>query len=74
MPKLPVISGKNTIKKLEKLGYIVVRKKGSHVRLHHNSDLKLKPITIPLHKNLKFGLLHYILKDANLTIEEFIQL
>ncbi|MBU1046310.1 type II toxin-antitoxin system HicA family toxin [Patescibacteria group bacterium] len=74
MPKLPIISGKETIKKLEKLGYVVVRKKGSHVRLHQNEDLKLKPITIPLHKSLKFGLLHHILKDANLTIEDFIKL
>ena len=74
MPKLRSISGKETIKKLKKLGYVVVRKKGSHVRLHQNEDLKLKPVTIPLHKCLKPGLLHHILKDANLTTEDFIKL
>jgi len=74
MPKLPIISGKETIKKLEKLSYVVIRKKGSHVRLHQNENLKLKPITVPLHKYLKPGLLHRILKDVNLTIEDFIKL
>lgn len=74
MPKLPVISGKATIKKLEKLGYVIIRKKGSHVRLCQDDNLKLKPITIPLHKCLKFGLLRQILKDASLTTEDFIKL
>ena len=71
MSKLPIVSGKETIKKLEKIGYVVVRKKGSHVRLCPSNNLKLKSITIPLHKCLKFGLLHHILKDANLSAEEF---
>ncbi|MFH0845973.1 MAG: type II toxin-antitoxin system HicA family toxin [Patescibacteria group bacterium] len=74
MPKLPIISGKKTIKKLEKIGYVIIRKKGSHVRLHQNGNSKMKPITIPLHKNLKFGLLNQIIKDANLSVEEFIEL
>lgn len=74
MPKLPIVSGKETIKKLEKLGYIIVRKKGSHMRLHQIGNSKLKPLTVPLHKCLKFGLLHHIIKDANLSIEEFIKL
>ena len=39
-----------------------------------NENLKLKPITVPLHKYLKPGLLHRILKDVNLTIEDFIKL
>lgn len=69
MPKLPVLSGKAVIKKLEKCGYAVVRQKGSHVRLRHN-DVCFKPITVPLHKEIRPGLLRQILKDANLTPEE----
>ena len=69
MPKLPVLSGKIIIKKLEKCGYTVVRQKGSHVRLRHN-DAGFKPITVPLHKEIKPGLLRQILRDANLTVEE----
>lgn len=70
MPKFPLLSGKAVIRKLEKCGYSVIRQKGSHVRLRHN-DSCYKPITVPLHKTIKPGLLHQILKDANLTVEKF---
>ncbi len=73
MPKLPVISGKNAIKKLEKIGYQIIRQKGSQVRLRC-SDTMRKMITVPLHDALKPGLLHEIIRDANLTVEEFIKL
>lgn len=71
MPKLPVISGADVIKKLEKLGYTVTRQKGSHVRLHHLSEHAKNPITIPLHPELKRGLLNQILKDADVSREKF---
>ncbi|MFH1565545.1 MAG: type II toxin-antitoxin system HicA family toxin [bacterium] len=74
MPKLPIISGKETIKKLEKYGYSIVRQKGSHIRLKHFNQSKFKTITVPLHKTIKHGLLSQIIKDANLTVEEFIEL
>lgn len=71
MPKLPVISGTETIKKLEQLGYTITRQKGSHVRLHHLTDANKKPITVPLHNELKWGLLNQILKDADVSKEVF---
>lgn len=74
MPKLPIISGKETIKKLEKYGYSIVRQKGSHIRLRHLNQSEFKNITVPLHKAIKPGLLNQIIKDANLTIEEFMEL
>lgn len=74
MPKLPIISGKQTVKKLEKIGYFIVRQKGSHLRLINNSNKNCKPITIPLHKELKTGLLNQIIKDADLSIDQFIKL
>lgn len=74
MPKLPVISGADAIKKLEKLGYAVTRQKGSHVRLHHSTDSNKKPLTVPLHTELKPGLLNQILKDADVSKEAFVEL
>jgi len=71
MPKLQVISGKDAIKKLEKIGYSIVRQKGSHVRLKNPNKVECKPITVPLHKNLKKGLLHQIIKDSNYSPEDF---
>jgi len=73
MLKLPVVSGKDTIKKLEKIGYKIVREKSSHVRLK-SLDILHKPITVPLHKTIKPGLLSQIIKDAGLSVDEFIDL
>jgi len=74
MPKLPNLSGKEVIGKLERFGYKVVRQKGSHVRLKHSDSNLHKPITVPLHSSIKPGLLHNIIKDAQLSLEEFIDL
>jgi len=71
MPKIPTISGKIIVKALEKIGYCVVRQKGSHIRLHHKDR---RPITVPNHKILGKGLLRKILRDAELTTEEFLKL
>ncbi len=69
-----MISGKKAIKALTKLGYISVRQRGSHVRLKHPSDSTKRPLTIPLHKELKLGLLKRLISDANLTPNEFQEL
>jgi len=60
MPKMPRdISGDELIKRLEKFGYKVVRRSGSHVRLQKDSHL----ITIPDHQTLKIGTLNGILTE-----------
>ncbi|MFH1370213.1 MAG: type II toxin-antitoxin system HicA family toxin [Planctomycetota bacterium] len=74
MPKLPVISGSQAIKCFEKMGYQVIRQRGSHVRMHHKSDSTKKPLTIPRHKSLGKGLLRKLLRDVQITIEEFLEL
>lgn len=74
MPRLPVISGNQAIKCFEKIGYQVIRQRGSHVRMHHKSDSTKQPLTIPLHKTLGKGLLRKLLRDAELTIEAFLKL
>jgi predicted RNA binding protein YcfA (HicA-like mRNA interferase family) len=69
--KLPLISGKKAIKAFIKIGYYIVRQRGSHIRLHHPSK---KPLTIPDHKVLGRGLLRKLLRDAELSREDFIRL
>lgn len=70
MPKLPNVTGQETIKALEKIGFQVVRQKGSHVRMKHEDN---RVVTIPIHanKSLGKGLLRKILRDAELTVEQF---
>ena len=72
-PKLPVVSGLDCILALKKIGYAVVRQRGSHVRLKDRSG-KLPPVTVPDHMELRPGLLKKILNDAGLTVKEFISL
>lgn len=73
-PKLPVVSGRQVIRVLEHLGYQPVRQRGSHIRLRDESDPEHLPITVPDHRTLKPGLLRQILRDANLTVDEFVNL
>lgn len=51
-PKLPVISGRDCVIALEKIGYKVVRQRGSHLRLKDKKG-KLLPVTVPDHKELR---------------------
>jgi predicted RNA binding protein YcfA (HicA-like mRNA interferase family) len=69
-PKLPVVSGDDFIKAAKKFGYEVARQKGSHVRLRHLTDPRRKPLTVSLHKTLKRGLLHRLLRDAQITEQQ----
>jgi len=73
-PRLPSISGDAVVKVLTKIGYNVVRQKGSHLRLKDPENSSHKPVTVPLHKSIKPGLLRRIIKDAGLSVEEFIEL
>ncbi len=73
-PKLPVVSGKEAIRVLKKLGYEVIRQKGSHVRLYPPANSNRKPTTVPLHDELAKGTLREILSDAGITIEQLIEL
>lgn len=68
--KLPILSGKDLIKVFERLGYEVVRQKGSHVRLCHKSDKSKKILTVPLHQTVGKGLLRKILRDAEISTEK----
>lgn len=72
-PKLPVISGAECIKALEKAGYEIVRQSGSHIRLRDKTG-KGSPVTVSNHQELRPGLLQKILKDAELTAEKLSEL
>ncbi len=74
MSKLPSLSGPQAIKCFEKIGYQVIRQRGSHIRLHHQFDKQNKPLTIPQHKTLGKGLLRKLLRDAEISVEEFVSL
>ena len=71
--KLPVMSGREVIKVLTKIGFQVVGRKGSHVRLKKRNE-KVFIVVVPDHPELAKGTLRSILRRANLSVEEFLRL
>ncbi len=73
MAKLPNPTGEELIAALQKIGFCVVRQKGSHVRMKHEDN---RVVSIPVHarKTIGKGLLLKILRDADLTKDELISL
>lgn len=71
---LPIISRKEAAKAFKKIAYKAIRQNGSHLRLRDNDNQFHKPITIPNHKVIKPGLLRKLIKDANLSVEEFLSI
>ncbi len=71
MPKLKRVSGREAVRALEKLGFYQVRQRGSHVTL--KKETKEGPVgcVVPLHKELAVGTLRGILRQAQVTPEEF---
>lgn len=75
MPKLPVLSGKDVIKALSKIGFRHVRTKGTHAILNKFDKEKGKvTVPVPLHKELAKGTLKSIMKQANITLDELLKL
>ena len=72
MNKLPQISGKECVKVLSKVGFLIKRQKGSHIILSRNEPFT--EVVIPNHKTLDKGTLRAIIRQADLDVNEFIEL
>ncbi|MGH8617128.1 MAG: type II toxin-antitoxin system HicA family toxin [Burkholderiales bacterium] len=68
MPKLPRISGAEIVKTLQRLGFEKVRQSGSHVVLRRGA----KGCVVPMHKEVKVGTLAGVLRQAEVSADEFI--
>jgi predicted RNA binding protein YcfA (HicA-like mRNA interferase family) len=68
MPELPVISGHEAVRAFEKLGFRRVRQRGSHVVLRRGD----KGCVIPMHKSLAAGTLRGAIRQAGVTVEQFV--
>ena len=70
MPELPRISGAEAIKAFGRAGFEKKRQRGSHVVLKKEGFPML--LSVPLHKELDRGILRSLIRDAGLTIEDFV--
>ncbi|MEB3358500.1 MAG: type II toxin-antitoxin system HicA family toxin [Synechococcales bacterium] len=69
MGRLSNISGKQAVKIFGKFGYILDHQTGSHMILWHET----KPtLSVPAHRELAPGLLRGLIRQAGLTIDEFL--
>ena len=68
MPELPVVSGAELVNALERLGFRVVRQRGSHVIMRKGEN----GCVVPLHRELKRGTLGGVLRQAGVDATAFI--
>jgi predicted RNA binding protein YcfA (HicA-like mRNA interferase family) len=68
MPKLPVLSGADLVKALERLGFEQLRQRGSHIVMRRGSV----GTVVPLHREVKIGTLVGILRQAQVSQDEFL--
>jgi predicted RNA binding protein YcfA (HicA-like mRNA interferase family) len=69
MGRLSNISGKEAVKIFEKFGYVLDHQTGSHMILWHES----KPtLSIPNHRELALLLLRSLIRQAGITVDEFL--
>lgn len=71
MSKPPLISTRECIKALSKIGFQVDRQRGSHVIMVRDEPPPAVTISIPERKEIPRGTLRSIIRDAGLTVEEF---
>ena len=72
MSGLPVISGQTCMKTLAKVGFYLRRQRGSHLILRR--DNPFAQVVVPNHKELDKGTLRSIIRQAQLEVDEFIEL
>ena len=68
MPKLPHVSGVEIQRALERLGFNKVRQSGSHVVMKREG----KGCVVPMHSEVKVGTLAGLLRQAEVSSEEFL--
>jgi predicted RNA binding protein YcfA (HicA-like mRNA interferase family) len=73
MSKLPVVSGQDVIKALAKIGYEFDHQRGSHIVLRQGFEPHRR-LTVPNHKEIAKGTLRKIIRDAGLSVEDFVDL
>jgi len=70
LSKLPLLSWREVIKALNKIGYVIARQRGSHIILAKGDRV----VPVPRHDQIKRGLLLEIIAEAGLTKDEFLRL
>lgn len=71
MTEIQSLSYRKVVNALQRAGYVVVRQRGSHIRLQKRTKERVFKITVPAHNPIKKSTLAKIIKDSGLSIDEF---
>ena len=74
MTKVPSLHYEKVIKALQRTGWVIVRRKGSHIRLQKHTQDEVLKLTVPAHRPIKRSTLSHILKQARLSVDRFLEL
>jgi predicted RNA binding protein YcfA (HicA-like mRNA interferase family) len=72
MSKLPVVSGQDCVKALEKIGFYFKRQEGSQIVLRR--DDPFSQVIVPNHRELDRGTLRAIIRQTGMSVDEFSKL
>lgn len=72
MTKVPRISGRECVKALNAVGFYLKRQEGSHLILRR--DEPFAQVVVPDHRELDRGTLRAIIRQAGLSVDEFVEL
>ncbi len=70
MSKVPSLPYLEVVRALQRDGWVVVRQRGSHIRLHKHTPRETLKLTVPAHRPIKRSTLAHILKQARMSIED----
>jgi len=74
LTKVPSLNYPQIVAAFERGGWTQVRQRGSHIRLQRRNATGVQKITVPAHKPVKRSTLAKILKDAEMSVEAFLDL
>lgn len=74
MSKVPTLSYVLIVKAFQRDGWIVVRQRGSHIRLQKHVGDEVLKITVPAHRPVQPSTLSHIIKQAGLNVDQFLDL
>ncbi len=74
MSKVPSLNYEKVIQALRRDSWVVVRQRGSHIRLQKQTADETLKIIIPAHRPIKRSALSHILKQARLSVDQFLEL
>jgi predicted RNA binding protein YcfA (HicA-like mRNA interferase family) len=71
VPAVPVVSGREAVRAFQQHGWEFARQRGSHIVLVKPGSIV--SLSVPDHREVARGTLRSLIRDAGLTVEQFIQ-